>query len=141
MHRSIRYLAVAVTVAGCSGGVDEDDVYDPADYRPVVDASAPPEVQEKQDAIIRAFSAIQEGLGWEELAETQPDIRLEEPAGSFYAEGALLHLFKWDGPPQGNDFPVGIVLKKNEPGLPEVELQRVYTVSKEDSTFVIQRKK
>jgi hypothetical protein len=130
---------VVLLASGCSGG-GQEVVYDPADYRPEVDTGAPLEVQEKQDAIIRAFSAIQEGLGWEELAERHQDVRLEEPAESFYAEGAMLHLFKWNGPPEGDDFPVRIVLNKNEPGLPTVELQRVYTVTKEESIFVIQRK-
>lgn len=139
MKSPLRWLVVALLLAGCSAS-DNGDVYDPADYRPEVNVDLPRNVQQKQDALIRAFGALQDGLGMEELHERHKDIRLEEAAEEFYAEGALLHLFQWIGPPNGDELPVRMVMKKDEPGLPEVEYQRVYTVTSEDAVFVIRRK-
>jgi len=139
--RSIHRLAIVLLLAGCSSSGDSDYLYDAADFRPGVDTSLPPEMQAKQDALIRAFKLLQEGRGKEELEEVYTDIRLIESSKRFYGEGAQLHLFEWNGPPSGDDLPVRMVMIKDEPGLPKVEYERVYSVTNKSSVFVIRRKK
>ena len=136
--RFCTFFVFLITV-GCSGG--EDYVYNPADFRPKVDESQPPEVQEKQAVLIRAFGSVQGGWNIPDLPERHPDVRIDEPPEEFYEEGALLHAFKWNGPPTDRGFPLRLVMKKDEPGLPEVEYTRVYSVTKEGDIYVIRREK
>ena len=122
---------------GCSGG--EQYVYEPTDFRPQVDESQSADVKERQAVLIRAFGSVQGGWNIPDIPERHPDVRIEETQEDFYQQGAVLHAFKWAGPPTERGFPLKLTMKKDEPGLPEVEYTRVYSVTKEDNIYVIRR--
>lgn len=140
-------ILVLLVLAGCSGA-EQGEVFDPAEWQGQVDRSLPPDVQAKQDAVIRLFDAmITVGVEFEFLNSEYADITFTESEQDFF-EGAMdLFRWDWDGPPQGNDFPVQLTMRKDDPSarsesdLPLVEFRRVYTVTGSPGRFVIVRRR
>lgn len=125
-----------VVAIGC--GQPPDEVYDIESWQGSIDETASPAVQAKQDALIRLFTAVQE-VGIENVRQDHPDLRFGESFEEFFEEAVDLHRWDWDGPPQGDAFPVLLVLSKDEPGLPQVEKHRTYLVRKSGRSFTIRR--
>jgi hypothetical protein len=126
-------------LAGCPGSDSAPEVYDPVNWQGNVDPEAPDEVQQMQQALIRLFTAIQQ-VGVDHVTEEEPDIQFREPFSEFFEDDTVdLYRWDWDGPPNGNRFPVVLILRKDEPGFPEVEKRRAYAVSRSGRTYVVQR--
>jgi hypothetical protein len=125
---------------GCQGE-PEPKVYDPVNYQGAIDESLPRPMQDKQNALIRLFTAVQE-VGVAHVSEEDPNLRFEESPEEFL-EDDTVHLARWDwdGEPKGDEFPVVLVLCKDEPGLPEVEKRRTYVVKGSGKRFTISRGK
>lgn len=143
MNRQIRsaaaIMALAACVVGCRGGDSPTEAYDPETWQGAIDTSLPDEMQRKQNAIIRLFTAIQE-VGVEAVSEEDPNLRFEEKPREFFENGTVdLYRWDWDGPPKGDNFPVVLILRRDEPGFPEVEVHRTYTVRRSGKRYTIRR--
>lgn len=132
----IALTGLTLPTVGCSK--TEVVVYQEVNWQGTVDESLPKEVQAKQDALIRLFTAIQD-YGFEFVTQGEADLQFDESFEQFFGETVDLFRWDWDGPPEGNDLPVVLVLRKDEPGLPEVEVHRTYTVRQSGKTFRITR--
>jgi hypothetical protein len=99
------------------------------------------EVQAMQNAMIRLFTAVQQ-VGVEPVSEEDPNIVFQESSEEFFEDDTVeLFRWDWDGPHEGNNFPVVLILRKDEPGFPEVEKHRTYSVTRSGSRFTIRRVK
>jgi hypothetical protein len=135
---TIAVMGIAVLLVGCRAE-PEAEVYDPENYQGSIDPDLPLAMQDKQNAIIRLFTAIQD-VGVDHISEEDPNIRFEETSAQFF-EDDTIHLARWDwdGPPKDDEFHVVLVLCKDEPGLPEVEKHRTYVVRRSGKRFTIGR--
>ena len=135
----VALFAVAINsiLIGC-GQKEVVAPYEPEEYEGSIDTSLSKSVQNKQDAIIRLFTAIQE-VGIDQTKVDCPDIEYSETFEEFFGEAADFYRWDWNGKPEGNKFPVRIVLRKDEPGLPEMEVTRTYAVTKTAKGFAVKR--
>ena len=132
----IALTGLTLPTVGCNK--TEVVVYQEVNWQGTVDESLPKEVQAKQDALIRLFTAIQD-YSFEFLTQGEPNLQFDESFEQFFGETVDLFRWDWDGPPEGNDLSVVLILRKDEPGLPEVEVRRTYTVRQSGKTFRITR--
>lgn len=142
MFRTCYVSLVSLTVAcsllvGCGQEVAVEP-YEPEDFEGSVDPSLSKSVQRKQDAIIRLFTAIQE-VGIDQTNIDCPDIEFRETFEEFFGDAADFYRWDWAEQPKGNAFPVRIILRKDEPGLPQVEVKRTYSVTNTANGFAIKR--
>ncbi|HEX6961075.1 MAG TPA: hypothetical protein VF175_04360 [Lacipirellula sp.] len=104
----------------------------------VVDESLPPEVRERQDALIRAFRVIKNGTDVKHVSRYEADLQFNESAESFYGEGVALARWDWAGPPAEDKLPVRLEMTLDEPpGDKTVPYERTYQVRKTGDGFVI----
>ena len=92
----------------------------------------------KQDALIRLFTAIQE-VGIDQTRVDCPDVEFHETFEEFFGEAVDFYRWDWNGKPDGNKFPVRIILRKDEPGFPEVEVKRTYEIKKAGRGYSVKR--
>lgn len=130
---------LALLLTACPGPDNTVEVYDPEDWQGNVDPDATPEVRAMQDAMIRLFTAIQQ-VGVDHVSEEDENIRFQESFAEFFEDGTVdLFRWDWDGPPEGNRFPVVLILRKDEPGFPQVEKHRTYSVTRSGADYTIRR--
>ena len=129
-------LLIGLLFMGCAK--EPEQAFYIVDWQGNVDETASPAVQAKQDALIRLFRAVQD-VGVENISDDQPDLKFNESFAEFFEDAVDLHRWQWDGPPEGDTFPVLIVLSKDEPGLPQVEKRRRYVVRRSGRLFTIRR--
>ena len=132
------WLLMLILLSGCQRSDTSNYVYRIEQWQGSVDPRLPPGVQDKQDAIIRLFTAIQD-VGIENVADEQPDILFKEEFDAFFEDTADFFRWEWNGPPEQDIFPVLLTLRKDEPGLPEVSKHRKYRVRNSGGKFLITR--
>jgi hypothetical protein len=138
---AVACVSLALLLTGCPGPDRVTEVYDPENWQGNVDPDASPDVQAKQNGMIRLFTAIQQ-VGVEHVSEEDPNIQFDEPFSEFFEENTVdLFRWDWDGPPEGDRFPVVLILRKDEPGFPQVEKHRTYSVQRSGRKYTIRRSK
>ena len=134
----------ATFAAGCGSDL-RPETYEPDESRGKVDQLLAKDVQEKQQVLIDVFELLRRETEFSNL-DIIRRTKFKETEDEFYGEQAIKELssWDWDGPPNGDDFPVKLVFRKEDTEaqrFEEVEVTRVYTVTKDDRDFTITRKK
>ncbi len=135
------FLVLACCLSGCGRSSPPPTYLEEEDRSAVVDTSLDASLQEKQEALLRLFAMIERGVPFDDMPIYESDIDCRETMEQFNGGHAAPYLQKWewDGPPAGDDFPVVLHLDLEDEKTVE-KVRRVYTVTKENGRFVIQRK-
>jgi hypothetical protein len=131
-------LPMLLHLAGC-GGSQVDKPLDSEAHAGVVDPTLPPAVQAQQDAIIRLFSTIQRGVGFEYLPDEVEGVTIEESQADFFGDASDLYRWEFVGPPDQNRHTIKMVFRLDQPGFPTKEEQRTYLVVPSGGKFTVRR--
>jgi hypothetical protein len=132
-------LALSVVVAGCTKPAQP--AHDHVSLSGEVDASLPPDAQAKQQALQRLLESIQRGTAFEYLPEHVPQVAFSESRGEFFGDAIELYRWSFAGAPQGNEVPVKLVFRLDQPGFPQREETRAYAVTSSGGGFIVARAK
>ena len=130
-------LLPCVITLGC-GSDKVVDEYEPTEWQGSIDESLSVKMQEKQDALIRLFTAIQE-VGIANYKRDCPRITFRETFDEFFGDAVDFYRWNWDGAPEKDQFPVLLVLRKDDAEFTQVEHRRIYRVTKSGGVFRIRR--
>jgi hypothetical protein len=139
IRRAISFasLTALLLLGGCTA--EPAEPYDPERGRGAIDRKLPAEQRAQQAALARLLEAFRQGIHPDDLQNEEPDLVLKESDEQFYADGARVLSWDWARPPHGNQFFVKLTMQKDEPGLVTVDVERVYQVERQGSTFGISR--
>ena len=118
-----------MVAAGCQRRIE--DIYEPSEHQGAVDESLTPKQQAQQVALRRCLNSIMGGIALDFLPDHHDDLAFEETEETFLEGHALFAGWDWNGPPDGDDFPVMLRMKDDDlTDTPVFEVPRVYNVKK-----------